>query len=156
MSGCKCASRVLVWLVLILITTPGPDSFLAGCVARQYRTKTTPVVKSPKAASEEAPAARSLIYGVQEENGSRVQNFALDLTPPPEVVYKSEPGTSDGMNVLGIVIFSATMGTCAHLPRQRPGAWPSLHIPSLQPSNRNSLESPHLPGGPFQRRGSSL
>ena len=98
-------------MVLILITTPGPDSFLAGCVARQYRTKTTPVVKSPKAASEEAPAARSLIYGVQEENGSRVQNFALDLTPPPEVVYKSEPGTSDGMNVLGIVIFSATMGT---------------------------------------------
>uniref|UniRef100_A0A452F9W7 Amino acid transporter n=1 Tax=Capra hircus TaxID=9925 RepID=A0A452F9W7_CAPHI len=79
-------------------------------VAHQYRTKTTPVVKSPTVASEEAPSRRILIYGVQEENGSRVQNFALDLTPPPEVVYKSEPGTSDGMNVLGIVIFSATMG----------------------------------------------
>ncbi|XP_068820825.1 excitatory amino acid transporter 5 [Capricornis sumatraensis] len=83
---------------------------LVEATFKQYRTKTTPVVKSPTVASEEAPSQRILIYGVQEENGSRVQNFALDLTPPPEVVYKSEPGTSDGMNVLGIVIFSATMG----------------------------------------------
>ncbi|KAG9471697.1 hypothetical protein GDO78_013676 [Eleutherodactylus coqui] len=46
----------------------------------------------------------------QDENGSQIQNFALDITPSPDVVYKSEPGTSEGMNVLGIVIFSATMG----------------------------------------------
>ncbi|KAF7468051.1 excitatory amino acid transporter 5 isoform X1 [Marmota monax] len=83
---------------------------LVEATFKQYRTKTTPVIKSPKVASEEASSRRILIYGVQEENGSRVQNFALDLTPAPEVVYKSEPGTSDGMNVLGIVIFSATMG----------------------------------------------
>nr|XP_007976908.2 excitatory amino acid transporter 5 isoform X2 [Chlorocebus sabaeus] len=83
---------------------------LVEATFKQYRTKTTPVVKSPKVAPEEAPPRRILIYGVQEENGSRVQNFALDLTPPPEVIYKSEPGTSDGMNVLGIVFFSATMG----------------------------------------------
>ncbi|XP_047407724.1 excitatory amino acid transporter 5 [Sciurus carolinensis] len=83
---------------------------LVEATFKQYRTKTTPVIKSPKVAPEEAPPRRILIYGVQEENGSRVQNFALDLTPAPEVVYKSEPGTSDGMNVLGIVIFSATMG----------------------------------------------
>ncbi|XP_065768922.1 excitatory amino acid transporter 5 isoform X2 [Muntiacus reevesi] len=83
---------------------------LVEATFKQYRTKTTPVIKSPKVASEEASSRRILIYGVQEENGSHVQNFALDLTPPPEVVYKSEPGTSDGMNVLGIVIFSATMG----------------------------------------------
>uniref|UniRef100_A0A8C5XD23 Amino acid transporter n=1 Tax=Microcebus murinus TaxID=30608 RepID=A0A8C5XD23_MICMU len=83
---------------------------LVEATFKQYRTKTTPVIKSPKVAQEEAPPRRILIYGVQEENGSRVQNFALDLTPPPEVVYKVEPGTSDGMNVLGIVIFSATMG----------------------------------------------
>ncbi|KAM6172025.1 excitatory amino acid transporter 5 isoform 1-T1 [Erethizon dorsatum] len=83
---------------------------LVEATFKQYRTKTTPVVKSPKVAPEEAPPRQILIYGVQEENGSRVQNFALDLTPPPEIVYKSEPGTSDGMNVLGIVIFSATMG----------------------------------------------
>ncbi|XP_058573325.1 excitatory amino acid transporter 5 isoform X2 [Neofelis nebulosa] len=83
---------------------------LVEATFKQYRTKTTPVVKSPKMASEEAPPRQILIYGVQEENGSHVQNFALDLTPPPEVVYKSEPDTTDGMNVLGIVIFSATMG----------------------------------------------
>ncbi|XP_003793148.1 excitatory amino acid transporter 5 isoform X1 [Otolemur garnettii] len=83
---------------------------LVEATFKQYRTKTTPVVKTPKVAREETPPRRILIYGVQEENGSRVQNFALDLTPPPEVVYKAEPGTSDGMNVLGIVIFSATMG----------------------------------------------
>uniref|UniRef100_A0A452RMX0 Amino acid transporter n=1 Tax=Ursus americanus TaxID=9643 RepID=A0A452RMX0_URSAM len=83
---------------------------LVEATFKQYRTKTTPVIKSPKMTSEEAPPRQILIYGVQEENGSRVQNFALDLTPPPEVVYKSEPDTIDGMNVLGIVIFSATMG----------------------------------------------
>ncbi|XP_004639162.1 excitatory amino acid transporter 5 [Octodon degus] len=83
---------------------------LVEATFKQYRTKTTPVVKSPKVVPKEAPPRRILIYGVQEENGSHVQNFALDLTPPPEIVYKSEPGTSDGMNVLGIVIFSATMG----------------------------------------------
>uniref|UniRef100_A0A2R8MLZ7 Amino acid transporter n=1 Tax=Callithrix jacchus TaxID=9483 RepID=A0A2R8MLZ7_CALJA len=83
---------------------------LVEATFKQYRTKTTPVVKSPKVAPEEAPPRRILIYGVQEENGSHVQNFALDLTPPPEIIYKSEPGTSDGMNVLGIVFFSATMG----------------------------------------------
>ncbi|XP_032745047.1 excitatory amino acid transporter 5 isoform X3 [Rattus rattus] len=83
---------------------------LVEATFKQYRTKTTPVIKSPKGVAEEAPLRRIVIYGVQEDNGSRVQNFALDLTPPPEIVYKSEPGTSDGMNVLGIVIFSATMG----------------------------------------------
>ncbi|XP_074077508.1 excitatory amino acid transporter 5 [Macrotis lagotis] len=83
---------------------------LVEATFKQYRTKTTPIVKSNKAVASEATPQRILIYGVQEENGSQVQNFPLDLTPPPEVVYKSEPDTSDGMNVLGIVIFSATMG----------------------------------------------
>ncbi|XP_029417121.1 excitatory amino acid transporter 5 isoform X3 [Nannospalax galili] len=83
---------------------------LVEATFKQYRTKTTPVIKSPKGALEEGPPRQILVYGVQEDNGSRVQNFALDLTPPSEIVYKSEPGTSDGMNVLGIVIFSATMG----------------------------------------------
>lgn len=75
----------------------------------QYRTKNIPIVKVSKAASESI-TRRIIIYGVQDENGSNIQNFALDITPPPEVTYKSEPGTSEGMNVLGIVIFSATMG----------------------------------------------
>ncbi|KAM9128898.1 excitatory amino acid transporter 5 [Pangshura tecta] len=82
---------------------------LVEATFKQYRTKSIPIVKSNKAASESI-TRRFIIYGVQDENGSNVQNFALDITPPPEVIYKSEPGTSDGMNVLGIVIFSATMG----------------------------------------------
>lgn len=51
-----------------------------------------------------------LIYGIRDDNGSDVQNFSLDLTPSPDVLVKTKEGTSDGMNVLGIVIFSATMG----------------------------------------------
>ncbi|RLW05708.1 hypothetical protein DV515_00004723 [Chloebia gouldiae] len=75
----------------------------------QYRTRSIPIIKANKAAPE-STTRRIIVYGVQDENGSNVQNFALDITPPPEVIYKSEPGASDGMNVLGIVIFSATMG----------------------------------------------
>ncbi|XP_062479239.1 excitatory amino acid transporter 5 [Pezoporus occidentalis] len=82
---------------------------LVEATFKQYRTKTIPIIK-PSKASSESTTRRIIIYGVQDENGSNVQNFALDITPPPEVIYKSEPGTSDGMNVLGIVIFSATMG----------------------------------------------
>ncbi|XP_034270991.1 excitatory amino acid transporter 5 isoform X2 [Pantherophis guttatus] len=82
---------------------------LVEATFKQYRTKSIPIVKVSKTSSESI-TRRIIIYGVQDENGSNIQNFALDITPPPEVIYKSEPGTSEGMNVLGIVIFSATMG----------------------------------------------
>ncbi|XP_010288254.1 PREDICTED: excitatory amino acid transporter 5-like [Phaethon lepturus] len=82
---------------------------LVEATFKQYRTKSIPIIKSNKASSE-STTQRIIIYGIQDENGSNIQNFALDITPAPEVIYKSEPGTSDGMNVLGIVIFSATMG----------------------------------------------
>uniref|UniRef100_A0A3Q3B4J2 Amino acid transporter n=1 Tax=Kryptolebias marmoratus TaxID=37003 RepID=A0A3Q3B4J2_KRYMA len=58
----------------------------------------------------ESTTRRTLIYGIQDGNGTDIQNFALDLTPPPDVLIHTREGTSDGMNVLGIVIFSATMG----------------------------------------------
>lgn len=60
--------------------------------------------------SSESTTRRTLIYGIRGDNGSDIQNFALDLTPPPDVLVRTREGTSDGMNVLGIVIFSATMG----------------------------------------------
>ncbi|ETE63318.1 Excitatory amino acid transporter 5, partial [Ophiophagus hannah] len=75
----------------------------------KYIISANPKVSGSKTSSESI-TRRIIIYGVQDENGSNIQNFALDITPPPEVIYKSEPGTSEGMNVLGIVIFSATMG----------------------------------------------
>uniref|UniRef100_A0A8C0IVP9 Amino acid transporter n=1 Tax=Chelonoidis abingdonii TaxID=106734 RepID=A0A8C0IVP9_CHEAB len=102
--------RMLKMLILPLVVSRNMfPANLVEATFKQYRTKSIPIVKSNKAASE-STTRRFIIYGVQDENGSNVQNFALDITPPPEVIYKSEPGTSDGMNVLGIVIFSATMG----------------------------------------------
>uniref|UniRef100_A0A4W3JXD7 Amino acid transporter n=2 Tax=Callorhinchus milii TaxID=7868 RepID=A0A4W3JXD7_CALMI len=77
----------------------------------QYRTKIVPIVISVKILGSEPATRIPLIYGIHGDNNSVViQNFTLDITPPPEIIYKSGPGSSDGMNVLGIVIFSATMG----------------------------------------------
>lgn len=50
------------------------------------------------------------MYVVPDENDPKGQTVYLELTPPPEVMYKTSPGSSQQMNVLGIVIFSATMG----------------------------------------------
>uniref|UniRef100_A0A8D2L327 Amino acid transporter n=1 Tax=Varanus komodoensis TaxID=61221 RepID=A0A8D2L327_VARKO len=102
--------RMLKMLILPLVVSRNMfPANLVEATFKQYRTKSIPIVKANKAASE-STTHRIIIYGVQDENGSNIQNFALDITPPPEVIYKSEPGTSEGMNVLGIVIFSATMG----------------------------------------------
>ncbi|XP_044055907.1 solute carrier family 1 member 7b isoform X1 [Siniperca chuatsi] len=80
---------------------------------QQYRTSSEYIVKSKPTVSQahsESTTRRALIYGIQDDNGTDIQNFALDLTPPPDVLIRTREGTSDGMNVLGIVIFSATMG----------------------------------------------
>lgn len=74
----------------------------------EYSLKPKPTVSQ---AQSESTTRRALIYGIQDDNGTDIQNFALDLTPPPDVLVRTREGTSDGMNVLGIVIFSATMGT---------------------------------------------
>uniref|UniRef100_A0A3Q2XQU9 Amino acid transporter n=1 Tax=Hippocampus comes TaxID=109280 RepID=A0A3Q2XQU9_HIPCM len=73
----------------------------------QYTVQTKPTSARTPSQSVTRPP---LIYGIRDDNGSDVQNFSLDLTPPPDVLVKTKEGTSDGMNVLGIVIFSATMG----------------------------------------------
>uniref|UniRef100_A0A673AUY1 Amino acid transporter n=1 Tax=Sphaeramia orbicularis TaxID=375764 RepID=A0A673AUY1_9TELE len=78
-----------------------------------YRTQRVPeLIPKPTVAQllDETTTRRVYIYGIQDDNGTDVQNFSLDLTPPPDVIMKTSPGTSEGMNVLGIVIFSATMG----------------------------------------------
>lgn len=80
---------------------------------QQYRTSSEYIVKPKPTVSQtqsESTTRRALIYGIQDDNGTDIQNFALDLTPPPDVLIRTREGTSDGMNVLGIVIFSATMG----------------------------------------------
>ncbi|KAM9761600.1 LOW QUALITY PROTEIN: excitatory amino acid transporter 5-like [Menidia menidia] len=84
---------------------------LVQATFQQYQTKSQLILKPrPPPGPPEAASPRPLIYGVQDDNGSDVQSFSLDLTPPPDVTVRIREGTSDGMNVLGIVIFSATMG----------------------------------------------
>ncbi|XP_034036221.1 solute carrier family 1 member 7b isoform X2 [Thalassophryne amazonica] len=99
--------------LLDLIRNMFPDN-LVQATFQQYRTNSESLVK-PKPTvsqvqSEVTTTQRALVYGVQDDNGTDIQNFALDLTPPPDMLISTRKGTSDGMNVLGIVIFSATMG----------------------------------------------
>ncbi|XP_060900219.1 solute carrier family 1 member 7a [Labrus mixtus] len=86
---------------------------LVQATFQQYRTARVPeLIPKPTVAQilDETTTRRLYIYGIQDDNGTDIQNFSLDLTPPPDVIMKTSPGTSEGMNVLGIVIFSATMG----------------------------------------------
>ncbi|XP_061634055.1 solute carrier family 1 member 7b isoform X2 [Phyllopteryx taeniolatus] len=81
---------------------------LVQATFQQYRTSSEYTLQTK--ATPESGTPRPLIYGIRDDNGSDVRNFSLDLTPPPNVLVRTQEGTSDGMNVLGIVIFSATMG----------------------------------------------
>ncbi|XP_055058889.2 solute carrier family 1 member 7a isoform X1 [Misgurnus anguillicaudatus] len=86
---------------------------LVQATFQQYRTRSIPIMKPKPTSSQDlqdTTTKRVFIYGIQDDNGTDIQNFSLDLTPPPDVVFRTLPGTSEGMNVLGIVIFSATMG----------------------------------------------
>nr|XP_020474039.1 excitatory amino acid transporter 5 [Monopterus albus] len=86
---------------------------LVQATFQQYRTQRVPeLIPKPTVVQvlDETTTRRVYIYGIQDDNGTDIQNFSLDLTPPPDVIMKTSPGTSEGMNVLGIVIFSATMG----------------------------------------------
>ncbi|KAK1340024.1 hypothetical protein QTO34_018588 [Cnephaeus nilssonii] len=92
---------VIVGIIMVSIIHPGG-------AAQKEETE-----QSGKPIMSSADALLDLIRNMFPANlveAAFKQHFALDLTPPPEVIYKSEPGTSDGMNVLGIVMFSATMG----------------------------------------------
>ncbi|XP_068445734.1 solute carrier family 1 member 7b [Clinocottus analis] len=98
--------------LLDLIRNMFPSN-LVQATFQQYRTSSEYTVKPKPTVSQlqsESTTRRALIYGIQDDNGTDIQNFALDLTPPPDVLVRIREGTSDGMNVLGIVIFSATMG----------------------------------------------
>uniref|UniRef100_A0A8C7I1R9 Amino acid transporter n=1 Tax=Oncorhynchus kisutch TaxID=8019 RepID=A0A8C7I1R9_ONCKI len=52
----------------------------------------------------------NFVYAIPDESDPSGRTVSLELTPPPEIHYKTRPGNSQQMNVLGIVIFSATMG----------------------------------------------
>ncbi|XP_006634900.1 excitatory amino acid transporter 5 [Lepisosteus oculatus] len=112
--------------LLDLIRNMFPSNLIEATF-KQYQTKITQIMKSPKsAAMTESTTRRILIYGIQDDNGTDIQNFSLDLTPPPDVIVRSLPGSNEGMNVLGIVIFSATMGLM--LGRMGPNGSPLVNF----------------------------
>uniref|UniRef100_A0A8C3SD44 Amino acid transporter n=1 Tax=Chelydra serpentina TaxID=8475 RepID=A0A8C3SD44_CHESE len=54
---------------------------------------------------------RDFIYFAPDDENPEIQRpVLLEITPSPEMTYRTLPGNSNEMNVLGIVIFSATIG----------------------------------------------
>ena len=72
----------------------------------QYKTDLLPILKLPA-----RTVKPNFVYVVPDDSDPSGRTVFLELTPPPEIHYKTSPGSSQQMNVLGIVIFSATMGT---------------------------------------------
>uniref|UniRef100_A0A671K6R3 Amino acid transporter n=1 Tax=Sinocyclocheilus anshuiensis TaxID=1608454 RepID=A0A671K6R3_9TELE len=81
-------------------------SNLIEATFQQYKTELVPNFKNSAKSSQ-----ANFVYIMPDyENPKMGHPVFLELTPPPEIHYKIVPGKSNGMNVLEIVIFSATMG----------------------------------------------
>lgn len=76
-------------------------------VPLQYRTDLVPIVQSADVKESQA----NYVYVMPDYHNPQLGHpVFLEITPAPDIKYKIVPSTSKGMNVLGIVIFSATMG----------------------------------------------
>nr|XP_046178815.1 excitatory amino acid transporter 5-like [Oncorhynchus gorbuscha] len=81
-------------------------SNLIEATFQQYRTDLVPIVASSLVESQ-----ANYVYVMPDHNNPQLGHpVFLEITPAPDIKYKIIPGHSSGMNVLGIVIFSATMG----------------------------------------------
>ncbi|XP_016138241.1 excitatory amino acid transporter 5-like [Sinocyclocheilus grahami] len=80
-------------------------SNLIEATFQQYKTDIIPIIKT--LVNTGRP---NLVYLIPDEDNPKGRTVQLELTPPPDIEYKNRPGSSQQMNVLGIVIFSATMG----------------------------------------------
>uniref|UniRef100_A0A3B4D4V6 Amino acid transporter n=1 Tax=Pygocentrus nattereri TaxID=42514 RepID=A0A3B4D4V6_PYGNA len=80
-------------------------SNLIEATFQQYKTDLIPVLKTQVTTKQP-----SFLYLMPDEENPKGRTVLLELTPPPDMHYKTIPGSSQQMNVLGIVIFSATMG----------------------------------------------
>uniref|UniRef100_A0A8C9L2Q5 Amino acid transporter n=1 Tax=Serinus canaria TaxID=9135 RepID=A0A8C9L2Q5_SERCA len=76
----------------------------------QYRTVLVPVVKSPGFPKIPGKPVNFIYFAPDDKNPEIHRPVFLELTPSPEMTYRTLAGTSNEMNVLGIVIFSATIG----------------------------------------------
>lgn len=74
-------------------------------VVLQYKTDLIPILRVPTRTIQP-----NFVYVIPDDSDPKGRMVYLELTPPPDVTYKTIPGSSQQMNVLGIVIFSATMG----------------------------------------------
>lgn len=82
---------------------------VCGCslIPLQYRTDLVPIVQSADVKQSQA----NYVYVMPDYHNPKLGHpVFLEITPAPDVKHKIIPSTSKGMNVLGIVIFSATMG----------------------------------------------
>ncbi|KAL6108557.1 uncharacterized protein ACO6RY_19061 [Pungitius sinensis] len=90
--------------LLDLIRNMVPSNLIEATF-QQYKTDLIPVLKVPAITVQP-----NFVYVIPDDSNPKGQIVYLELTPPPDVTYKTSPGSSQQMNVLGIVIFSATMG----------------------------------------------
>ncbi|XP_057697409.1 excitatory amino acid transporter 5 [Corythoichthys intestinalis] len=90
--------------LLDLIRNMVPSNLIEATF-QQYKTDLVPILKVPT-----RTVTPNFVYVVPGESDGKARTVLLELTPAPEVTYKTSPGSSQQMNVLGIVIFSATMG----------------------------------------------
>ncbi|XP_061636398.1 excitatory amino acid transporter 5 isoform X3 [Phyllopteryx taeniolatus] len=90
--------------LLDLIRNMVPSNLIEATF-QQYKTDLVQVLKVPT-----RTVTPNFVYVVPGESDGKGRTVLLELTPAPEVTYKTSPGSSQQMNVLGIVIFSATMG----------------------------------------------
>uniref|UniRef100_A0ACB8F163 Uncharacterized protein n=1 Tax=Sphaerodactylus townsendi TaxID=933632 RepID=A0ACB8F163_9SAUR len=96
--------------LLDLIRNMFPSNLIEASF-QQYRTVLVPVVK-PSGSPSTPVKPRSYVYFVPDAENPKIQQpLLLEITPSPDVTYQTMPGTNNEMNVLGIVIFSATIGT---------------------------------------------
>ncbi|XP_059923234.1 excitatory amino acid transporter 5 isoform X2 [Gadus macrocephalus] len=90
--------------LLDLIRNMVPSNLIEATF-QQYKTDLLPILKLPA-----RTVKPNFVYVVPDDSDPSGRTVYLELTPPPEIHYKTSPGSSQQMNVLGIVIFSATMG----------------------------------------------
>nr|XP_020636563.1 excitatory amino acid transporter 5-like [Pogona vitticeps] len=95
--------------LLDLIRNMFPSNLIEASF-QQYRTVLVPVVKT-SGLSALPRKSLNLIYFVPDAENPEVQRpVLLEITPSPDMTYRTLPGSNNEMNVLGIVIFSATIG----------------------------------------------
>ncbi|KAF7659880.1 hypothetical protein LDENG_00291760 [Lucifuga dentata] len=127
---------VIVGIVLVLIIHPGTGSEKEGHHAssgpvmtsadalldlirnmipsnlievtfQQYKTELVPIVQNSNIKESQA----NYVYVMPDYHNPKLGHpVFLEITPAPDIKYKIVPSSSKGMNVLGIVIFSAAMG----------------------------------------------